>query len=182
MNKRKLEKIFHQHQHLIEKAVYSKNIQIHGVTADDVYQEVSIRLIKILESDREIENLSSYIYRTAANVIIDLARKHKRHTQDVALPGQDNDENSFQADLVSQDVEPEQNVIDHEVQQQVLEAIETLPESRRIAVKLRLQGYTVKEMAEITGWPFYKAENLSKRAMSALKEKLQKLNISYEID
>ncbi len=182
MNKRKLEKIFHQHQHLIEQAVYSKNIQIIGVTADDVYQEVSIRLIKILESDREIDNLSSYIYRTAANVIIDLARKHKRHTQDVALPGQDSDEQGYQADLVSQEAEPDQTVIDHEVQQQVLEAIETLPESRRVAVKLRLQGYSVKEMAEITGWPFYKAENLSKRAMAALKDKLQKMNISYEID
>lgn len=181
MKRKKLEQIFQQHQHLIEKAVYSQNVQILGVTADDVYQEVSIRLIKVLESDREIENLSSYLYRTAANVIIDLARKNKRHLQDVALPGQDDDQESYQADLVSQDVEPEQQVLGVEVQQLVLEAIESLPESRRIAVKLRLQGYSVKEMAEITGWPFYKAENLSKRGMAALKDKLKLMNIDYNI-
>ena len=156
MNRRKLEKIFQQHQHLIEKAVYSQNIQINGVTADDVYQEVSIRLIKILESDREIENLSSYIYRTAANVIIDLARKHKRHLQDVTLPGQDNEDEMFQADLVSQDAEPDQIIQDNEIRKQVFAAIESLPESRRIAVKLRLQGYSVKEMSELTGCHFTK--------------------------
>ncbi len=166
---------------MIEKAVYSQNVQILGVTADDVYQEVSIRLIKVLESDREIENISSYLYRTAANVIIDLARKNKRHLQDVTLPCQDNEHESYQADLVSQDAEPEQQILGVEVQQQVLEAIESLPESRRIAVKLRLQGYSVKEMAEMTGWPFYKAENLSKRGMSALKDKLKLMNIDYNI-
>ncbi|MGJ8663620.1 MAG: RNA polymerase sigma factor [Marinicella sp.] len=182
MKRQKLELIFQQHQHLIEKAVYSQNVQILGVTADDVYQEVSIRLIKVLESDREIENLSSYIYRTAANVIIDLARKHKRHLQDVILPGQDHESESFQADLVSEDAEPDQVMIDSEVQQQILEAIESLPESRRVAVKLRLQGYSVKEMAELTGWSFYKAENLSKRAMAALKDKLKAMNIDYNIE
>ena len=178
MNRRKLELIFQQHQHLIEKAVYSQNVQIIGVTADDVYQEVSIRLIKILESDREIENLSSYIYRTAANVIIDLARKHKRHLQDVTLPGQDHENEVFQADLVSQDAEPDQIIQDDEIRQQVFAAIEALPESRRVG----LQGYSVKEMSELTGWPFYKAENLSKRAMAALKEQLKQLNIDFDVD
>ena len=182
MNRRKLEQIFQQHQHLIEKAVYSQNVQIIGITADDVYQEVSIRLIKILESDREIENLSSYIYRTAANVIIDLARKHKRHLQDVTLPGQDHESEAFQADLVSEDAEPDQIIQDEEVRQQVFAAIEALPESRRVAVKLRLQGYSVKEMSALTGWPFYKAENLSKRGMAALKDQLKQSDIDFDVD
>jgi len=88
----------------------------------------------------------------------------------------------FQADLVSEDAEPDQVIHDDEIRQQVFAAIESLPESRRVAVKLRLQGYSVKEVSELTGWPFYKAENLSKRAMVALKDQLKKLNIDYEID
>ncbi len=181
MKRKKLEQIFQQHRHLIEKAVYSQNIQILGVTADDVYQEVSIRLIKVLENDREIENLSSYLYRTAANVIIDLARKNKRHLQDVALLDHDDSQDGYQNDLISHETEPEQQILSTEVQHQVFEAIESLPESRRVAVKLRLQGYSVKEMATMTGWPFYKAENLSKRGMSALKDKLKQMNIDYDI-
>ncbi len=111
-----------------------------------------------------------------------MARKHKRHLQDVTLPGQDYENEVFQADLVSQDAEPDKIIHDDEIRHQVFAAIEALPESRRIAVKLRLQGYSVKEMSEVTGWPFYKAENLSKRGMAALKDQLKKLNIDYELD
>ncbi|TDR23192.1 RNA polymerase sigma factor [Marinicella litoralis] len=182
MKKRKLDQIFLQHQHLIEKAVYSKKIQISGITADDVFQEVSIRLFKVLESDRQIENLSSYIYRTTANVIVDLARKQNRHLNDIPLPDQQNEEQHYRADLISQESEPDQQLIDNETQMKVLQAIESLPESRRIAIKMRLQGYSVKEMVELTGWPYYKAENLSKRSMAALKEKLKLMNIDYEIN
>jgi len=32
----------------------------------------------------------------------------------------------------------------------------------------------------MTGWSFYKSENLSKRAMAALRDKLKKLGIEYE--
>lgn len=182
MKKKQLEIIFRENQHLIEKAVYSKNIQISGITADDVFQEVSIRILKILESDREIENLSSYIYRTTANVIIDLARKQNRHLNDVPLPEHQENEQHYQAELVSQDTEPDQKLVGKETQDKVLQAIESLPESRRIAVKMRLQGYSVAEMAELTGWSFYKAENLSKRSMAALKDKLKSMNIDYEIN
>ncbi len=181
MNRQKLERIFIEHQPLIEKAVASQQINIQGITADDVYQEVSIRLIKLLQDDRNIENLSSYIYRTTANVIIDLARKYKKHLMDVTIPDQ-SDETDYRQELVSEQMVPEEKVTEGEVQQKVLEAIESLPESRRVAVKMRLQGYSVKEMCEVTGWAFYKAENLSKRGMAALKDKLKQVNIDYEFD
>ena len=181
MNKKKLEHIFLQHQHLIQKAVASQSVNIQGVTADDVTQEVSIRVLKLLQGDREIENLSSYIYRTTANVIIDLARKHKKHLMDVTMPDQ-TDEDDYRTELVSTQAEPEQKMVGKETQMLVLQAIESLPESRRIAVKMRLQGYSVKEMSDLTGWAFYKAENLSKRGMAALKDKLKQMNIDYEIN
>ncbi len=181
MNKKKLEHIFLQHQHLIKKAVASQSVNVQGVTADDVTQEVSIRVLKLLQGDREIENLSSYIYRTTANVIIDLARKHKKHLMDVTMPDQ-TDEDDYRTELVSSQAEPEQKMAGKETQMLVLQAIESLPESRRIAVKMRLQGYSVKEMCDLTGWAFYKAENLSKRGMAALKDKLKQMDIDYEIN
>lgn len=181
MNPKQLEQIFIQHQPLIQKAVKAQQVNIQGVTADDVYQEVSIRLLNLLKSDREIENLSSYIYRTTANVIIDLARKHKKHLMDVSMPDQ-SDEDDYRHELVSTQSEPDQEVSGEEVQVKLLQAIESLPQSRRLAVKMRLQGYSVKEMCELTGWAFYKAENLSKRGMAALKDKLKQLNIDCEID
>ena len=176
-----INKIFAQHHQLVVKAVAVLRPEVKGVTADDVEQEVSIRLLKLIKSDREIENISSYIYRITANVIIDLARKNQKHTNETTMPDE-KDEDDYRPDLVSESLKPEQQLANENLMNRVLEVIETLPESRRIAVKLRLQGFSIKEMSSMTGWSFYKAENLSKRAMSALKSKLKEFGIEYEIN
>ncbi|VAW36300.1 hypothetical protein MNBD_GAMMA01-1490 [hydrothermal vent metagenome] len=176
-----INKIFAAHHGHIIKAVGVLRPEVKGVTADDVEQEVSIRLLKLIKSDREIENISSYIYRITANVIIDLARKNQKHTNETTLPDE-KDEEDYRPGLVSESLKPEQQLANEDLLQRVLAVIEMLPESRRIAVKLRLQGFSIKEMSDMTGWSFYKAENLSKRAMTALKNKLQDLGIEYEIN
>lgn len=181
MKKQQLEKLFLQHQALIKKAVAKQNVNIRGITAEDVQQEVSIKLLKLLQDDRQIDNLSSYIYKITANVVIDLARKQQRHQQETTMPNSA-DEDSYRPELMSEQVQPDRLLSNQELQHKILQAINALPESRRIAVKMRLQGYSVKEMCEMTGWPFYKAENLSKRSMQALKEQLKKMDIDYEID
>lgn len=180
MNKQQLTILFQQHQHLIDKAVFSQQINITGVTIDDVYQEVSIRVLKILNNDREIENLASYIYRITANVIVDLARANSRHNQETPLPDHRDETDSYQPELNSEAPQPDSRLLNKELQQTLLAAIEALPNDRRIAAKMRLQGYSVKEMMALTGWPYYKAENLSKRSMIALKEQLEIMGIDYE--
>ncbi|MBL4661900.1 MAG: RNA polymerase sigma factor [Alcanivoracaceae bacterium] len=163
LNKSQVNKIFEQHHQHIIKAVAVLRPEVNGVTADDVEQEVSIRLLKLIKSDREIENISSYIYRITANVIIDLARKNQKHIKETSMPDE-KDEEDYRPGLVSETLKPEEQLANENLIKRVLEVIETLPESRRIAVKLRLQGFSIKEMSQMTGWPFYKAENLSKRA------------------
>jgi RNA polymerase sigma factor (sigma-70 family) len=181
LSRSQVDKIFLQHHALVVKAVAVLRPEVRGVTADDVEQEVSIRLFNLIKSDREIENISSYIYRITANVIIDLARKNQKHTNETSMPDE-KDEDDYRPDLISESLKPEQQLANENLMHKVLAVIETLPEARRIAVKLRLQGFSIKEMSEMTGGSFYKAENLSKRAMTALKNKLKDLGIEYEIN
>ena len=178
MNKHQIQAIFLKHQRLIEQAVNSKNIRISGITADDVIQETSIRILNVINSDRQIDNMSSYIYRTVANVIIDLARKNNKYQTHEWSVEDSEDHTDWQVD----EHNPEDQITGHELKDTITAAIESLPESRRIAVKMRLQGYTIAEMSELTGWPYYKAENLSKRSMAALRDKLKKSGIDYEIN
>ena len=110
-----------------------------------------------------------------------MARKNQRHLNETTLPDE-KDDDDYGPDLISESLMPEEQLANEEMMQRVMAVIEDLPETRRIAVKLRLQGFSIKEMSEMTGWSFYKAENLSKRSMSALKEKLKILGIEYEID
>jgi DNA-directed RNA polymerase specialized sigma24 family protein len=77
LNKKQIQKLFAKHHVTVIKAVSVMRPEIKGVTADDVEQEVSIKLLNLIKSDRKIENLSSYIYRITANIIIDIARKNQ---------------------------------------------------------------------------------------------------------
>jgi RNA polymerase sigma factor (sigma-70 family) len=181
MNQKQVQAIFQQHQHLIEQAVFSKQIRISGVTADDVFQETAIRLLNVIKSDRKIDNMPSYIYRTVANVIVDLARKNNKHSEHEFI-AEPTDDNQAPQEWSIDEQTPDEQLSGEQLSQAIHEAIESLPESRRIAVKMRLQGYSIAEMAELTGWAYYKAENLSKRSMAALKEQLKKSGIDYEIN
>jgi len=181
LNQGQINKIFAQYHPLAVKAVAVLRPEVKGITADDVEQEVSIRLLSLIKSDRKIEEstLYSYIYRMTANVIIDLVRKNQKHRFETPLQGEKDDGLKY-PELISETLKPEQQLSNENLIKQVLATIETLSDERRIALKLRLQGFSIKEVSNMTGWSFYKSENLSKRAMVALKDKLKKLGIEYE--
>jgi RNA polymerase sigma factor (sigma-70 family) len=180
LNKQQIQNIFAKHHKLVVKAVAVMRPEIKGITADDVEQEVSIRLLNLIKSDRKIENISSYIYRITANIIIDLARKNQKHLNESATT--DELEEDYNPHLVSESLKPEQQVANEQSVERILAVIETLPEGRRIVVKLRLQGFTIKEISHMTGWSYYKAENFSKRGMLDLRGRLKDLGIEYEIN
>ncbi|HWC76166.1 MAG TPA: sigma factor-like helix-turn-helix DNA-binding protein, partial [Blastocatellia bacterium] len=59
------------------------------------------------------------------------------------------------------------------------QAIESLPENRRLAVGLYLKGMTTEEIAEIVGWSEPKARNLAYRGLKDLRKALRALGIEY---
>ncbi len=182
-SKSQIQKIFAQNHALIIKAVSFQRPEIKGLTAEDIEQEVCIKLLNLIKSDPKNEKISSYsyIYRITANVIIDLARKNQKLKGEMTIPDE-NDEEYYAPNLISEASNPDEGHANEEMIKRVLVVIETLKESRRIAVKLRLQGFSVKEIGEMTGWSFHKAGNLSKRGMKDLKDKLHELGIEYEIN
>ena len=139
LNRKTINKIFAQYHPLAVKAVAVLRPEVKGITADDVEQEVSIRLLNLIKSDREFEGstLYSYIYRMTANVIIDLARKNQKHRFETPLLGDKDDDFNY-PDLVSNTLKPEQQLSNEKLLKRVLETIETLADDHRIALKLRL--------------------------------------------
>ncbi len=182
-SKSQIQKIFAQNHALVIKAVSFQRPEIKGLTAEDIEQEVCIKLLNLIKSDPKNEKISSYsyIYRITANVIIDLARKNQKLKGEMTIPDE-NDEEYYAPNLISEASNPDEGHANDEMIKRVLAVIETLNENRRIAVKLRLQGFSVKEIGEMTGWSFHKAGNLSKRGMKDLKDKLHELGIEYEIN
>ena len=74
---------------------------------------------------------------------------------------------------VSTDRTPEQLVADQQVSDQIATAVAQLPENRRRAVGLHLQGFTSTEIGQLLGWTEPKARNLTHRGLNDLRASLR---------
>jgi RNA polymerase sigma-70 factor (ECF subfamily) len=74
---------------------------------------------------------------------------------------------------------PEAQAEREELLRKVEEAMARLPESRRTAVGLHLQGMTTDEIADLMGWTEPKARNLVYRGLKDLRGKLRSAGIKY---
>jgi RNA polymerase sigma factor (sigma-70 family) len=111
---------------------------------DDLVQEVFIRLVRqaAIES---VEQIDSYVFRTAANVIHDRARRHAtRHYRE-------HDELS-ETNLPTNDLSPERVFLGTEQLSRAIAALEELPENtRRVFMLRRYEGMRHEEIATHLG-------------------------------
>ena len=65
---------------------------------------------------------------------------------------------------------------------EVRAALDRMPEERRRAVRLHLQGFKTGQVANLLGWTEPKARNLAYRTMNELRRDLRKRGFDYEAD
>jgi RNA polymerase sigma-70 factor (ECF subfamily) len=133
---------------------------------DDIRQNARLRLWRSLQSEREIRNPSSYMYRIAVSATLDALRAHKALREetlaDEALSGGDAAQPS-----------PEEVADRRERVARVGRALASLPERRRRCVALHLQGLTTQEIGDLLGWSEAKARNLLYRGLADLRARLE---------
>jgi RNA polymerase sigma factor (sigma-70 family) len=111
---------------------------------DDLVQEVFVRLVRqaTIES---VEQIDSYVFQTAANVIRDRARRH------AARHHREHDELS-ESDLPTNDLSPERVLLGTEQLARAVAALEELPENtRRVFVLRRYEGMRHEQIAAHLG-------------------------------
>jgi RNA polymerase sigma-70 factor (ECF subfamily) len=143
-------------------------------------QEVRIRLWRShgtgdAESEQIARAPASYVYRTAVSAALDILRRRRtqRAAATVSL-----DEDS--AVLTHEGGGPDAELEAAELAEQVARAIETIPASRRPAVRMYLAGYPREEIATLMGWSEAKTRNLLYRGLADLREKLEGGGITWE--
>lgn len=115
-----------------------------GQEADDVGQEVMIRLYESLDRFRGESSLKTYVTRIAMNASIDAIRKRKRRFQ--RFFSRDDEEVHVDEPSVDERTASEQE----DRRRLVRRAIRQLDEHHRSVVVLRMmKGYSTKETAEI---------------------------------
>ena len=115
--------------------------------ANDVLQNVFIRVWNGLENFREDAQLYTWLYRIAVNICIDHQRREKRSPLEFR---ESMDEVFEQQNEVARD--PFSDVHDRELREQMLSAIDDLtPEHKAVIVLRTLEGMSYKDIGEILG-------------------------------
>ena len=151
-----------------------------GIVAEDLEQEVRVRLWKALQRERTLHNPTSYLHRVVSTVTIDAMRgvrmDRDRHERD----DRDDDPGDELHSVESAAPSPEQKARRSEMLRRARQFVDELPVDRRRAVGLYLQGFKIQEIAELAHWTEPKARNLLYRGLSTLRQSMAEAGMSHE--
>lgn len=150
-----------------------------GLDADDVEQEVRIRLWRALERDRNAVFPASYLQRVVVSTVIDQLRRIQARPSE-PLPEVEEAGTAGLAELVAPDALA--SASDRQRMDLLARGLEGLPERRRTAVELSLQGFTPQEVGELTGMSAEAARKLAERGMKDLQARLRRYGIDGDDD
>ena len=161
-----------------------------GLQFDDIEQEARMRLWRALQSEREVTNYASYLYRIAATATIDAMRRiQARHEEQLDILTEqraDDGEILIAPALASATTpdrdSPERVAESREAVDTVMSVLAKLGDEQRRAVGMYLQGMTSQDVADLMGWTEPKSRNLIYRGLKELRKSLREEGIYYEIE
>jgi len=137
--------------------------------AEDIAQEVFLKVSSSLKLFRNESSISTWIYRIAFNTAMDFLRKQKNKPLVCDLA----DKNLFyrrESDYLTEEFK----LIQDEMNECICSYIKQLPPKYKAAIILReYEGMTVSQISEVLGIKLESAKTLLKRARKLLRSKLE---------
>lgn len=143
--------------------------------AEELAQEVFLRVYRARESYRAEARFSTWLYRIATNLAVNHARdtRHERSTPTVHLDEPDA-ETGTTPDVASGEVSAEEQLVRTERMRQIRARVMALPERQRTAVFMhKYQGLDYKQIGEILRLSESATKSLLFRAYQTLRETLK---------
>ena len=170
---KEFEDILEKFAHFIRIHIQKFSPQRKGIDPDDVSQDVKIKLWNILNDEKKIQNYASYIKKIVDSSVIDQIRRVRR--EEHILYSEMQRRIAERKNPYSRDESDEKNL------KRILgQAVDSLLESRRKAVKLYLLNMSLEEISEFYGWSRHKTRNLLYRGLKDLRLKLRQEGIEYD--
>lgn len=121
------------------------------VEAEDIVQETFLSAFRSIDTFQGRSSVGTWLFRIAYNTA--LMRLRKAHPEMVSVEGGESDlGESEPLELFDFSHLPEEEVLDHEIQEQIQAAIEAAPSNLREVFALReMEGLTTAETAEVLG-------------------------------
>ena len=160
------EEIVNRYQGMVARTV--KGMLGDSVFAEDIGQEVFIKLYHSLPEFRGEAKLSTYIQKIAVNLTLNEIKRRKRF---LSIFSQTGNNEMHEYDLADHDDEERKDA--KEIVGKALMKMD--PKSRIILTMRMLQGYSTKETAEILELPLGTVLSRLSRAQDQLRNILKKL-------
>lgn len=161
------------------RMVYSVCLRMTGnkEEAEDVTQDVFIKLFNSINNFLEDSKLSTWIYRIAVNISINKLRR-KKVINFLSLDFREDEKG--EKEMAVDNITPETNLEKSELQQIVQEAINSLPAKQKTAIILsRYEELSYKEISKVMELGVSAVESLIFRAKENLAKKLIHLKENY---
>lgn len=120
--------------------------------AEDAAQDIFVRVFRSISGFNEKAAFSTWLYRIATNVCLDLLRRKKRQNEQNTISihrGEENDE--YELPIEDNHPSPYEHAKRNEAMRALEKALEQLSEEQRMVIVLRdINGLSYEEIAEIT--------------------------------
>ena len=170
---KEFEVLVDQFGRFIRLSIHKFNIQKFGLDPEDIAQEVKIKIWRLLNHEKSIGNYASYIKKIVNSSVIDQLRRLRRE-EGILL--HEKRKKIAEHDRIYSPGSP----LHRNIKEIVGQAVESLIESRKKAVKLYLLGMNIEEISSYLNWSQDKTRNLLYRGLSDLKNILKVEGIEYE--
>ena len=119
--------------------------------ADDIYQEVFLRVHRGLRNFQSRSKFSTWLYRITINVCIEFKRKAKIRDHEPLNNYNDENENSFSySNVIESEEKTDQPTLVNETAYLIKNELEKLPKQLKMAFTLKYyQGFKIKEISEM---------------------------------
>ncbi len=178
-DREKKEEIFNQLMESFSSFIHSHilkyNLQRFGLEAEDLVQEIKLKVWKIIDDEKTINCPPSYLKKVIESAVIDQIRKIRKE-EEVFY--------SERQKLISE-IEPRGNSYNEQfgsLKELMIKAADRLLDSRKTVVKLYLLNMSLPEISDYLNYSQAKTRNLLYRGLEDLKKILEEIGLKNEKD
>lgn len=166
--------IFRQYSAAL-RGFIKKQLSSDSSESEDILHDIFYKFIVTDGESEQIDNITSWLYRVARNLIVDRSRKIKEESMPY-VQGDEQTSIPISELLLQNSRTPDDELSELIIQEEFERALATLPAEQRTVYELNeLQGIPFAEISEATGVPINTLISRKRYAVQSLRKQLEYL-------